>query len=81
MYRLLQEINQLHPQWSTYANSNNCNCLKDLIYKGILSLSLYPPKSDRNRRIDDPAPTQGLSIVELQTKTTPTCLSAYIGQG
>lgn len=81
MYRLLQEINQLHPQWSTYANSNNRDCLKDLIYKGILSLSPCPPDSDRNRRLDDPAPAQGLSIVELQTKTTPTCLSAYIGQG
>lgn len=81
MYRLLQDIHQLQPQWSAYANSGSQECLKDLIYKGVLQLMPNPPEVKRNRRLDDPAPTQGLSIVELQTKTTPTCLSAYIGQG
>lgn len=81
LYRLLQEIDQLHPQWSTYANSNHREGLVDLMHKGILVLSPCPPKRDRNRRFGDPVPTQDLSIVELQTKTTPTCLSAYIGQG
>lgn len=81
MYRLLQDIHQLQPQWSAYANSGSQDCLKDLIYKGILCLTPNPPQVKRNRRLNDPAPAQGLSIVELQTKTTPTCLSAYISQG
>lgn len=78
MYRLLQDINQLQPKWSAYSNATNQEWLQDLIYKGILHLTSEPPNLNRNRRLEDPAPSEGLSIAELQTKTTPTCISSYL---
>ncbi|NDJ17204.1 methyltransferase [Myxacorys almedinensis A] len=78
MYRLLQDINQLQPKWVAYSNATNQDSILDLIYKGILHLTSEPPNLSRNRRLDDPAPTEGLSIAELQTKTTPTCISSYL---
>ncbi len=78
MYRLLQDINQCQPQWLAYATAINQDWLYELIHKGILYLTPEIPNVNRNRRLNDPAPTEGLKIEELQTKTTPTCVSSYL---
>uniref|UniRef100_A0A0C1NDX1 Uncharacterized protein n=1 Tax=Tolypothrix bouteillei VB521301 TaxID=1479485 RepID=A0A0C1NDX1_9CYAN len=80
MYRLLQDICQCQPKWSDYATANNKEWLYELIYKGILYLTLEVPKSNRNQRLSDPPnmDMEGLKIKELQTKTTPTCMSSYL---
>jgi carbamoyltransferase len=79
MYRLLRDIAQVKPQWAMYANAKNQSWLEDLIYKGILYLTPeVPATNNRNSRIDDPSPGEGFSIGELQTKTTPTCVSSYL---
>jgi carbamoyltransferase len=78
MYRLLQDINQCQPQWIAYATLINQDWLCELIYKGILYLTPEAPNMNRNRRLEDPAPTEGLKIEELETKTTPTCVSSYL---
>ncbi|AKG20857.1 carbamoyltransferase C-terminal domain-containing protein [Calothrix sp. 336/3] len=78
MYRLLQDINQCQPKWSTYATQLNQDWLSELIYKGILELTLEVPGLNLNRRISDPPPAEGLKIEELETKTTPTCISSYL---
>ncbi|RCJ40174.1 carbamoyltransferase [Nostoc minutum NIES-26] len=78
MYRLLQDINQCQPKWAAYATAINQDWLYELIYKGILYLTPEVPNVRRNRRLNDPPPTEGLKIEELQTKTTPTCVSSYL---
>lgn len=79
MYRLLRDITQIKPQWAMYANAKNQSWLQDLIYKGILYLTPEVPSTNqRHSRIDDPSPGEGFSISELQTKTTPTCVSSYL---
>lgn len=78
MYRLLQDINRSQPKWAAYATSLNQDWLYELIYKGILYLTMEVPNVNRNRRLNDPPPTEGLKIEELETKTTPTCISSYL---
>ncbi|MDZ8056256.1 MAG: carbamoyltransferase C-terminal domain-containing protein [Aulosira sp. ZfuVER01] len=78
MYRLLQDINRSQPKWVAYATALNQDWLYELIYKGILYLTLEAPTVNRNRRLNDPPPTEGLKIEELETKTTPTCISSYL---
>jgi carbamoyltransferase len=78
MYRLLQDVNQCQPTWASYATATNQEWLRELIYKGILYLTVEAPNVNRNRRLNDPAPIHGLTIEELQTKTTPTCVSSYL---
>ncbi len=78
MYRLLQDIIRSQPKWAAYATSLNQDWLYELIYKGILYLTLEVPGVNRNRRLNDPPPTEGLKIEELETKTTPTCISSYL---
>ncbi|MBH8578435.1 methyltransferase [Nostocaceae cyanobacterium CENA369] len=78
MYRLLQDINQCRPKWSAYATATNQDWLYELIYKGILYLTPEVPNVRSNRRLNEPPTTEGLKIEELQTKTTPTCVSSYL---
>ncbi|WP_225894277.1 carbamoyltransferase C-terminal domain-containing protein [Atlanticothrix silvestris] len=78
MYRLLQDVNQCQPTWAAYATAINQDWLYELIYKGILYLTPEAPNIKRNRRLNDPPPTEGLKIEELETKTTPTCVSSYL---
>ncbi|OUL19241.1 carbamoyltransferase [Nostoc sp. T09] len=78
MYRLLQDINRSQPKWAAYATALNQDWLYELIYKGIIYLTLEAPSVNRNRRLNDPPPTDGLKIEELETKTTPTCISSYL---
>jgi carbamoyltransferase len=78
MYRLLQDIIRSQPKWAAYATSLNQDWLSQLIYKGILYLTVEVPNINRNRRLNDPPATEGLKIEELETKTTPTCISSYL---
>ncbi|RUS97409.1 hypothetical protein DSM106972_085120 [Dulcicalothrix desertica PCC 7102] len=78
MYRMLQDINHSQPKWQAYATAINQDWLYELIYKGILYLTLEAPAVNRNRRLKSPPPTEGLKIEELETKTTPTCISSYL---
>ncbi|MBD2438392.1 carbamoyltransferase C-terminal domain-containing protein [Nostoc sp. FACHB-110] len=78
MYRLLQDIIQCQPKWAFYATAINHGWLCELIYKGILYLTLETPNLNRNRRLSDPPPAEGFKIEELETKTTPTCISSYL---
>ncbi|MBD2431680.1 MULTISPECIES: carbamoyltransferase C-terminal domain-containing protein [Fischerella] len=78
MYRLLQDINKCQPKWAAYATAINQDWLHKLIYKGILYLTSETPNVNMNRRLNDPPSTEGLKIEELQTKTTPTCISSYL---
>lgn len=79
-----------------FLTSENKDWIMDFIYKGILRLSVSPQRQHRHHRWVDGsvyagdqgmaplvAATQsdGASVIrELETKTTPTCLSSYIGQ-
>jgi carbamoyltransferase len=78
VYQLLQDIQRLQPQWQLFMTPSNRAVLVDLIYKGILYLSAERPKLARSRHTENVTYTDNLSIVELNTKTTPTCLSAYL---
>ena len=94
LYLRLQEIFSTQPQCIDYINSINHDLIYDLVCKGILLLkftqtnivdqSLMPLKSSvipRNigsSRSAELAEHHELSIAELQTKTTPTCLSSYL---
>jgi carbamoyltransferase len=78
MYRLLQDVNECQPMWEAYATATNQDWLYELIYKGILYLTPEVPNIRRNRRLNDLPPTEGLKIEELETKTTPTCVSSYL---
>ncbi|BAZ12518.1 RNA methyltransferase, TrmA family protein [Calothrix sp. NIES-4071] len=78
MYRMLQDINHSQPKWETYATALNQNWLYELIYKGILYLSPQATTVKQNRRLKVPPSTEGLKIEELETKTTPTCISSYL---
>lgn len=74
---------------------DNMDWVLDLIYKGVLLLSAAQPREvayegiekwNRTLMVSDvhpPKPEDEISrytIQELETKTTPTCLSSYIGQ-
>jgi carbamoyltransferase len=78
VYQLLQEIQRLQPKWTLFVTPSNMYLLKDLIYKGIIYLSPERPKLSKSRCVENITYTDNLSIVELNTKTTPTCLSAYL---
>ncbi len=94
LYLRLQEIFSTQPQCIDYINSVNRDLIYDLVCKGILLLKftqvnidnrpVMPPNSSaisRNTgssRSAELAEADELSIAELQTKTTPTCLSSYL---
>jgi carbamoyltransferase len=94
LYLRLQEIFSVQPQCSGYINSVNRDLIYDLVCKGILLLkstqsnivdrplmppnSLVIPRSIDSSRSTELVEHNELSIAELQTKTTPTCLSSYL---
>ncbi|MEO0770672.1 MAG: methyltransferase, partial [Cyanobacteria bacterium J06649_4] len=85
VHRLLKEINYLQPEWHSIATPGNKAWIEELLHKGILSLksrprSTNPEKQTANNRPKVEANKASPGIVELRTKTTPTCLSAYLAQ-
>ena len=80
LYEMLQTIQRLRPRWCQFATPANQTQLMDLICKGLLCLSTQPPqlpnRENLERLFSQPSETQ--DIIELRTKTTPTCLSAYL---
>ncbi|BAZ52569.1 putative nodulation protein [Nostoc sp. NIES-4103] len=78
MYHLLQDINQRQPKWTAYATAINQDWLCELIYKGILYLTPELTNVKGDRRLNDASSTEELKIEELETKTTPTCVSSYL---
>jgi carbamoyltransferase len=94
LYLRLQEIFNTQPQYLDYINSVNRDLIRDLVCKGILLLKFTQTNIDSRpamplnssvipRNTGSPRPTERLehnelSIAELQTKTTPTCLSSYL---
>jgi carbamoyltransferase len=94
LYLRLLEIFNTQPRCSTYLNNANHDLICDLVCKGILllkftqtnitnhlvmplNLSMISSNIDTSRSTELFEP-QELSIAELQTKTTPTCLSSYL---
>jgi len=61
-----------------YQNVKHYPFIKDLIYKGILVLS-YKSKSIEIKQQPE-VKEDTSSIVEMETKTTPTCLTSYLKQ-
>jgi len=78
MYRLLQDIYRFQPKWTAYATATNQNSLYKLIYKGIIRLSRQFPTPNSHQVSHNQDPTAELKIAELETKTTPTCISSYL---
>ncbi|MBT9312768.1 carbamoyltransferase C-terminal domain-containing protein [Leptothoe kymatousa] len=81
LYETLQTIQRLRPQWSRFVTPANQAQLEDLICKGLLQLSVQRPQSPERQNLEKLFSQSGetAGIVELRTKTTPTCLSAYLG--
>jgi carbamoyltransferase len=90
----LQEIISTQPRCSDYVNPHNRQIVYDLVCKGILILqptqptptaklnlpfnsTNLNPSNSPNPTTETPAAAE-LTISELQTKTTPTCLSSYL---
>ncbi|MEB3267037.1 MAG: carbamoyltransferase C-terminal domain-containing protein [Leptolyngbya sp.] len=82
IYQLMQTIQRLQPQWQMFVTPANQAQLMDLLCKGLLSLSTERPVTRKRQQLKklfhEPFPSQG--VVELRTKSTPTCLSAYLNQ-
>jgi carbamoyltransferase len=94
LYLRLQEIFNTQPQSSAYINSANRDLIYDLVCKGILLLKFTQtnivdrpvmplnsgviPRNIGSSRSTELIEHHELSISELQTKTTPTCLSSYL---
>ncbi|MEL6381456.1 MAG: hypothetical protein AAFQ89_03085 [Cyanobacteria bacterium J06626_18] len=82
VYQLIQAIQRLQPQWHTFVTPANQTYLTDLICKGLLRLSpersLVLKREKLEQLFHEPSRAEG--IVEMWTKTTPTCLSAYLNQ-
>ncbi|MEA5462546.1 carbamoyltransferase C-terminal domain-containing protein [Leptothoe sp. PORK10 BA2] len=80
LYEILQTIQRLTPQWHRFMTPANRAQLVDLICKGLLQLSIQRPQSPDSQRLEKllPQSSDAEGIVELRTKTTPTCLSAYL---
>ncbi len=78
---LLQTIHRVQPQWYTFVTPLNQMGIDDLIYKGILCLSPERPRSAPNQQSASSFyKNPNMTITELRTKTTPTCLSSYLSQ-
>ncbi|MEO0988495.1 MAG: carbamoyltransferase C-terminal domain-containing protein [Cyanobacteria bacterium J06639_14] len=82
VYQLIQAIQRLQPQWQTLITPANQTYLMDLIGKGLVRLSPERPLVLKREKLEklfhEPPLSEG--IVEMWTKTTPTCLSAYLNQ-
>ena len=89
VHRLLKEINYLRPAWQKIATPTNQVWIEELLHKGILSLQAKSTGSNESQgTVNSHSQSMAnsfkkdstLGIVELRTKTTPTCLSAYLTQ-
>ncbi|MBE9069097.1 methyltransferase [Leptolyngbya cf. ectocarpi LEGE 11479] len=82
LYEILQTIQRLTPQWYRFTTPANQAQLIDLICKGLLCLSSQRPQSPERQNLEKlfSQSSRSEDIVELRTKTTPTCLSAYLNQ-
>jgi carbamoyltransferase len=94
LYLQLREILSTQPQCGAYVNSANRQLIYDLVCKGILLLkftqtnminhSIVPlnlstiPRNTASSPTTELAQHNELTITELQTKTTPTCMSSYL---
>ncbi|WP_055074456.1 carbamoyltransferase C-terminal domain-containing protein [Pseudanabaena sp. 'Roaring Creek'] len=79
VWHLLQTIHRIQPQWNAFVIPFNAGLIEDLICKGILHLSPERLTVKPDRKSETPLPkTQNMTITELSTKTTPTCLSSYL---
>jgi carbamoyltransferase len=94
LYLELQEILHTQPQCNKHVSVANSQLIQDLICKGILLLKstrvdtvkhLNIPLALTNRaghkfaaQSTEQSQSNDLTIAELQTKTTPTCLSSYL---
>ena len=83
--RLLDSIAHGEQRWGHFAADENQKLIRDLMYKGILKLSRTPKAQgtipDRRRWSPRPvveASTIASPVKELDTETTPTCLSSYL---
>ena len=78
-FRMLQDIDAEQPRLSEFVTPANQKWLYDLIYKGILYLSDEPIHSSQSQPPENRiTASSGMIIAELQSKTTPTCLSSYL---
>ncbi|MBK1724297.1 methyltransferase [Thiocystis violacea] len=79
--RTLMTIAHGEPKWKYFVNDINRHLILDLIFKGILYLSkdkrVSHPFVDRRRDAQRSRGTPN-TVTELQTETTPTCLSSYL---
>jgi len=80
VFRAIKAIALGNLRWGTLKSGNN-GWLLDLIYKGILRLSrdLKPTATNPDRRRFRRQGGHGNRVIkELETETTPTCLSSYL---
>ncbi|MEW6381604.1 MAG: carbamoyltransferase C-terminal domain-containing protein [bacterium] len=78
VYRMLRDIDALQPRLGDFLTPANREWLYDFIYKGILYLSDERIKDRGSQQQKAAVDSFGMWIQEQQTKTTPTCLSAYL---
>ncbi len=86
LYELLQMLQRRPRVWQNFVTPGNQRQLINLICKGLIQLSLQQPPSPERQTLEkmfsvsSDAEDEPQDIVELRTKTTPTCLSAYLSQ-
>ncbi len=74
LYKSLKEISQKNPKFKDFIKNQNEKVFKDLILKGIVQLS----KIKNKPFLIEESQEESLFISEVETKTTPTCLSSYL---
>ena len=74
VYQELQFINRHQPRLDVFVNDTQWARIIDLVLKGVLELT--EPNLQRVSPSNDER--EPLDIKELETKTTPTCLSSYL---
>lgn len=81
IHRELETLAHARQQWKFFVDENNRALILDLIYKGILMLSKekghQEPIPDR-RKWPSRQDGQQDFVREIETETTPTCLSSYL---
>nr|MBS0021039.1 methyltransferase [Gammaproteobacteria bacterium] len=83
IFRGLELILRRDVQLSELPKPYNQEWILELIYKGLVHVSSFPFNKKHSKKstpsLTEPAQPQ-YCVQEAQTKTTPTCLSSYIGQ-
>ncbi|MBG09112.1 MAG: carbamoyltransferase, partial [Halobacteriovoraceae bacterium] len=74
LFNSLKEIGQRNPRYKDFINDHNIKIIKDLILKGLIKLS----KAKCTPFLAEESQEDPLFISEIETKTTPTCLSSYL---